>query len=259
MNGEALSLPEVLRTPAVIEGSISPGGVDDQVLSHVSRRPHPAWFVALAITSGAMLLGFALIGYTIYTGIGVWGNNIPVAWAFDIINFVFWVGIGHAGTLISAILLLFRARWRNAISRFAEAMTIFAVMCALIFPLIHVGRPWLDVLAVPVSQSARHLAELPVAADLGRVRGEHLLRRVAAVLVPRAGPRLRLAARPHDGRASGKPSTPSSASDGAAPLPTGCTTRRRTSSSPGSPRASCCRCTAWFPSILPCRWSRAGT
>jgi molybdopterin-containing oxidoreductase family membrane subunit len=76
-------------------------------------------------------------------GIGVWGNNVPVAWAFDIINFVFWIGIGHAGTLISAILLLFRAPWRNAISRFAEAMTIFAVMCAGIFPVIHTGRPWL--------------------------------------------------------------------------------------------------------------------
>jgi len=143
MNSDAISLPEILRTPAVIEGSISPGAVDDQVLSHVSGRPPAAWFAALAITSGAMVLGFALIGYTVYEGIGVWGNNIPVAWAFDIINFVFWVGIGHAGTLISAILLLFRARWRNAISRFAEAMTIFAVMCALIFPLIHVGRPWL--------------------------------------------------------------------------------------------------------------------
>ena len=72
-----------------------------------------------------------------------------MAWAFDIINFVFWVGIGHAGTLISAILLLFRARWRNAISRFAEAMTIFAVMCAGIFPLIHVGRPWLAFWLLP--------------------------------------------------------------------------------------------------------------
>jgi molybdopterin-containing oxidoreductase family membrane subunit len=91
----------------------------------------------------ATLIGMAAMGYTMATGIGVWGNNIPVAWAFDIINFVFWVGIGHAGTLISAILLLFRARWRNAISRFAEAMTIFAVICATLFPLIHIGRPWL--------------------------------------------------------------------------------------------------------------------
>jgi molybdopterin-containing oxidoreductase family membrane subunit len=90
-----------------------------------------------------------MIGYTLAVGIGAWGNNMPVAWAFAIINFVFWVGIGHAGTLISAILLLFRARWRNAISRFSEAMTIFAVMCAGIFPLIHVGRPWLAFFLFP--------------------------------------------------------------------------------------------------------------
>jgi len=137
-------LPEILRTPPITAGTVSIGGLDDQVLAHIERKPPLAWCVALAVTSLIMLLGMALIGYTVATGIGVWGNNIPVAWGFDIINFVFWVGIGHAGTLISAILLLFRARWRNAISRFAEAMTIFAVMCAGIFPLIHVGRPWLS-------------------------------------------------------------------------------------------------------------------
>jgi molybdopterin-containing oxidoreductase family membrane subunit len=78
----------------------------------------------------------------VYTGIGIWGNNQPVAWAFDIINFVWWIGIGHAGTLISAILLLMRQKWRNSINRFAEAMTLFAVMCAGLFPLLHTGRPW---------------------------------------------------------------------------------------------------------------------
>ena len=134
---------ERLKSPPVIKGLVSLGSLDDQVLTPVSVKPPPAWFVAFAITSLMMLTGFSLIGYTIATGIGVWGNNIPVGWAFDIINFVFWVGIGHAGTLISAILLLFRARWRNAISRFSEAMTIFAVICATLFPLIHVGRPWL--------------------------------------------------------------------------------------------------------------------
>jgi Ni/Fe-hydrogenase subunit HybB-like protein len=133
---------ERLKLPPVIKGHVSLGALDDQVLAPVTVRPPLAWFVAFAITSTAMLVGLSLIGYTIATGIGVWGNNIPVGWAFGIINFVFWVGIGHAGTLISAILLLFRARWRNAISRFSEAMTIFAVMCATIFPLIHVGRPW---------------------------------------------------------------------------------------------------------------------
>ena len=137
------ALPEALRTPSLTVGPVSPGSLDDQVLKFPAIKPPKAWYVGLAITVSAMTLGFSLIGYTIYTGIGVWGNNSPVFWAFDIINFVFWVGIGHAGTLISAILFLFRKRWRNAIARCAEAMTIFAVMCAGIFPLIHVGRPWL--------------------------------------------------------------------------------------------------------------------
>jgi Ni/Fe-hydrogenase subunit HybB-like protein len=142
-------LPEILRTPPATTGPVTIGGLDDQVLPYVERKPPTAWYVAFAFTSTLMLTGISLIGYTIATGIGVWGNNIPVAWAFDIINFVFWVGIGHAGTLISAILLLFRARWRNSISRFAEAMTIFAVITAGIFPLIHVGRPWLAFWLMP--------------------------------------------------------------------------------------------------------------
>jgi Ni/Fe-hydrogenase subunit HybB-like protein len=137
-------LPEALRGAALTEGVVTPGGLDDQVLAHPAMKPPRAWFIAFGFTSALMLAGFSLIGYTLATGIGVWGNNHPVCWAFDIINFVFWVGIGHAGTLISAILFLFRARWRNAIARFAEAMTLFAVMCAGIFPAIHVGRPWLD-------------------------------------------------------------------------------------------------------------------
>ena len=83
------------------------------------------------------------ITFILVKGVGLWGINIPVGWGFDIINFVWWIGIGHAGTLISAILLLFRQKWRMSISRFAEAMTIFAVMCAAIFPVFHTGRPWL--------------------------------------------------------------------------------------------------------------------
>ena len=83
------------------------------------------------------------LGYLLLKGIGIWGNNIPVGWAFDIINFVWWIGIGHAGTLISAILLLLKQDWRTSINRFAEAMTLFAVACAAMFPLIHTGRPWL--------------------------------------------------------------------------------------------------------------------
>src|SRR5512136_1399795 len=143
MNSRTLSmpgqiLPESLRTPPMTAGPVSLADLDEQVLSPVERKPPKAWFLAFAFTSSVMLLGMGLIGYTIATGIGVWGNNIPVAWGFDIINFVFWVGIGHGGTLISAILLLFRARWRNSISRFAEAMTIFAVITAGIFPAVHV-------------------------------------------------------------------------------------------------------------------------
>lgn len=142
MSSGAALLPEALRSPPLVEGPVTPGSLDDQVLALVGRRPPRSWFAALAVTASCAVLGFALIGYTMYRGIGVWGNNSPTFWAFDIINFVFWVGIGHAGTLISAILFLFRKRWRTAIARFAEAMTIFAIACAVIFPLIHVGRPW---------------------------------------------------------------------------------------------------------------------
>jgi Ni/Fe-hydrogenase subunit HybB-like protein len=136
-------LPEALREPALTDGPVTAASLDDQVLAYPEAKPPLKWFVAFSFTASIMTLGFLLIGYTIATGIGVWGNTSPVFWAFDIINFVFWVGIGHAGTLISAILFLFRLRWRNAIARFAEAMTIFAVICAGIFPAIHVGRPWL--------------------------------------------------------------------------------------------------------------------
>jgi molybdopterin-containing oxidoreductase family membrane subunit len=96
-----------------------------------------------------LIIGVVCIGLTFYYGIGLWGNNQPVGWAFDITNFVFWVGIGHAGTLISAILFLLRQKWRTGIARFAEAMTIFAVMCAGIFPIIHTGRPWLAGYLIP--------------------------------------------------------------------------------------------------------------
>ena len=108
----------------------------------MAERPRPplGWYVAFAFALAWTIFFFVLIGYLVATGIGVWGNNIPVAWAFDITNFVFWVGIGHAGTLISAILFLFRQKWRTSINRFAEAMTIFAVMCARHFP-GHPRRP----------------------------------------------------------------------------------------------------------------------
>jgi len=101
-----------------------------------------AWYAAFGVSSLLTVALLLSVGYLIVTGIGVWGNNMPVSWGFPIVNFVFWIGIGHAGTLISAILFLFRQKWRTSINRFAEAMTIFAVMCAGLFPAIHVGRIW---------------------------------------------------------------------------------------------------------------------
>ena len=97
---------------------------------------------SLNIAGALTLMLFSLVGLTIMRGIGLWGNNIPVAWGFRIINFVWWIGIGHAGTFISAILLLLEQRWRTSINRFTEGMTLFAVMQAGLFPLLHLGRPW---------------------------------------------------------------------------------------------------------------------
>jgi Ni/Fe-hydrogenase subunit HybB-like protein len=130
--------------PPVIEPGHTFGSVTEKISSIVLTRKHPlVWFITTGIGFLLVnLLGLS-IGYLLFKGIGIWGNNIPVGWAFDIINFVWWIGIGHAGTLISAILLLLRQDWRTSINRFAEAMTLFAVACAAMFPLIHTGRPWL--------------------------------------------------------------------------------------------------------------------
>ena len=103
--------------------------------------PKP-WLVGFAVAATLMATLLTCIGYLIWEGIGIWGNASPVFWGWPIVNFVFWVGIGHAGTLISAILFLFRQTWRTSINRYAEAMTVFAVICALVFPGIHVGRIW---------------------------------------------------------------------------------------------------------------------
>lgn len=128
--------------PPLIEGDKSIAQVTHDVCAPMEARPTALWWVALLISSSFLLLGAAAIAYQIAVGVGTWGLNRTVGWAFDITNFVFWIGIGHAGTLISAILFLFRQRWRTSVNRAAEAMTIFAVMCAGIFPVIHTGRPW---------------------------------------------------------------------------------------------------------------------
>jgi molybdopterin-containing oxidoreductase family membrane subunit len=130
--------------PPVIEPGHTYATVTDKISSIVlTRRTPRGWFVAFGIAFALVLLLLFSLGYLFLRGIGIWGINIPVAWAFDITNFVWWIGIGHAGTLISAILLLLRQQWRTSINRFAEAMTLFAVSCALLYPVIHLGRPWL--------------------------------------------------------------------------------------------------------------------
>jgi Ni/Fe-hydrogenase subunit HybB-like protein len=129
--------------PPLVTGNLDFGDVTQAVCNVAERKTTLGWWIAFIISvSFLAILGICLL-YLFTTGPGVWGNNQPVAWGFPIVNFVFWVGIGHAGTLISAILFLFRQNWRTGINRFAEAMTIFAVVCAGMFPGIHVGRPWL--------------------------------------------------------------------------------------------------------------------
>ncbi|MGH7819080.1 MAG: NrfD/PsrC family molybdoenzyme membrane anchor subunit, partial [Candidatus Binatia bacterium] len=130
--------------PPVIEPGHTFGTVTDHISSVVlTRRTPVGWLIGFMISLSLLLVLLVSLSHLVLRGIGIWGENIPVAWAFDILNFVWWIGIGHAGTLISAILLLLPPEWRTSINRFAEAMTLFAVACAAIYPALHVGRPWL--------------------------------------------------------------------------------------------------------------------
>ena len=118
--------------------------VTDKIASLVLRKKTPLWwFAGFALAFGLLQLFLMSTAWLLVRGVGIWGVNVPVGWAFAIINFVWWIGIGHAGTLISAILLLLRQQWRTSINRFAEAMTLFAVACAGMFPILHMGRPWI--------------------------------------------------------------------------------------------------------------------
>jgi Ni/Fe-hydrogenase subunit HybB-like protein len=120
------------------------GTITEKISSIVLvRRTSLGWLIGFAISFALLMLFLTAVGYLLIRGIGIWGVNVPVAWGFAIVNFVWWIGIGHAGTLISAILLLLHQRWRTSINRFAEAMTLFAVACAGVYPLLHLGRPWL--------------------------------------------------------------------------------------------------------------------
>ncbi len=134
---------------------IAPGETLRSVTEKVTRlvlTPHTplGWFAIFSIAGAGTTMLMVALTWLFLKGVGIWAVSQPVAWGFAIINFVWWIGIGHAGTLISAILLLFKQSWRNSISRFAEAMTIFAVMCAALFPMIHVGRPWLGYWLLPL-------------------------------------------------------------------------------------------------------------
>jgi len=149
----------------VVNPRLVPGGQDYHDVTNkisgiiegeVFKTPMKYW-ITLSVTGGILVLLGAMLTYLVATGIGVWGNNRPIGWAWDITNFVFWIGIGHAGTLISAILFLFRQKWRTSINRSAEAMTLFAVACAGIFPLFHTGRPWRAYWLFPIWNSDLNL------------------------------------------------------------------------------------------------------
>src|ERR1051326_1335124 len=138
-----------LRAPVMAPG-YSFGSVTDKISSIVLTRPASnGWFLGFGVAFLLMQMMLFAIGYLVVKGIGIWGDTTPIGWGFEIVNFVWWIGIGHAGTLISAILMLLRQSWRNSINRFAEAMTLFAVACAGVFPAIHVGRPWLAYWMLP--------------------------------------------------------------------------------------------------------------
>src|SRR5256885_6724175 len=144
------AIHKVPATPPVIAPGHTFGTVTDKISSIVLTRKTPlGWYLGFGASFLLTLWLLVALTYLVLKGVGIWGVNIPIGWGFAIVNFVWWIGIGHAGTLISAILLLLKQTWRTSINRFAEAMTLFAVACAGIFPVVHTGRPWLAYWLVP--------------------------------------------------------------------------------------------------------------
>jgi Ni/Fe-hydrogenase subunit HybB-like protein len=144
MSEGPVNSPEIRRLPRVLEPGYNYTSVTDKIASIVLTRPVSlGWLAGFSVSFIIMMVLLGSIAWLIIKGVGIWGINIPIGWGFAIVNFVWWIGIGHAGTLISAILFLLNQQWRTSINRFAEAMTLFAVACAAIFPGIHVGRPWM--------------------------------------------------------------------------------------------------------------------
>src|SRR5205807_1062059 len=157
MNGNESKQVSTNSVSSVVKAKVSPLGyptnllVGEQSFETVNqsigsvvlqdRQPRP-WWIGFTVAFALLMVFFFAVAWLLIRGVGIWGVNIPVAWGFAIVNFVWWIGIAHAGTFISAILLLMFQHWRTAINRFAEAMTLFAIACAGLFPLLHLGRPW---------------------------------------------------------------------------------------------------------------------
>jgi molybdopterin-containing oxidoreductase family membrane subunit len=140
---DKLPVHDPLESSPVLVGRPDDRALTESLLRPISTPPGKGWKTMMGVLALGVGLWLVCLYKVMFEGIGVWGNNIPVGWAYDITNFVWWIGIGHAGTLISAILLLFQQKWRTSINRFAEAMTLFAVAMAGMYPIIHLGRPWL--------------------------------------------------------------------------------------------------------------------
>ncbi len=135
-------MTDIPLQPPQVTGGQTFSTVTEQISSITERKTPKPWYFAFALSVSVLMMLMGLLAFLFWEGTGIWGLNNPVGWGWAIVNFVFWVGIGHAGTLISAVLFLLRQKWRTSINRFAEAMTLFAVICALVFPAIHVGRIW---------------------------------------------------------------------------------------------------------------------
>jgi hypothetical protein len=232
----------------------------DQVNADVLKmlgRPGLGWWLLFGFAAAGVGVFLGAWGWQLYRGIGVAGITSPVGWGVYITTFVFWVGIAHSGTLISAILFLFRAPWRQSIYRAAEAMTVFAVMTAGLFPLIHVGRLWHAYWLIPYPNS-RFLwpnFKSPLVWDVFAITTYFTVSRRSSSSGPsRTSPR-RATAR----RGSGRSSTRSSLSAGRVRTRSGTTSARPTSSSPRSRRPSCSRCTPSCPGTSRCRSCPAGT
>src|ERR1700728_484253 len=185
---QPVELPSKIEVGPVIDEGHSLASVSDKIAGIVLKRKITiGWVFGFLIAFSVLQLLMGAASWLIIKGVGIWGINIPIGWGFAIVNFVWWIGIGHAGTLISAILFLLNQKWRTSITRFAEAMTLFAVACAGLFPLIHTGRPWMAYYMFPYPSTMGIWPQF---------RSPLIWHVFAVVLVRRANPRPRDVARP---------------------------------------------------------------